>query len=288
MARVLYFGDPQGGLALLARGIRPVGVVHGRTGGPGWLRFVPQVRDLPRFMKPDLHDAEVLGTLAALAPTLIVAGFYPRRIPPAVLALAPGINVHPSDLPRWRGPDPTHWTIRVGDPTTALCVHRLTDGLDEGDLLFREVVDVQPRETAGHLAERLESRGAEVLADVAVRLLAGEVLPPTPQTGEVTWAPLVPPDDLEVDWTQAAVDVDRLVRASVPWPGAFTGLAGELLVLLAGRPVEAGRFESLKPGTPFVRGERLCIRCGEGAWRVDRARLGQRDVAGAKLARLLA
>lgn len=292
MARILYLGDPQGGLALLRHGLVPVGIVHGRQGGPGWKALVPQVRDLPRFLKADLNDPTTQAALAALEPTLLVAGFYPRRIPPAVLALAPGINVHPSPLPRWRGPDPTHWTIRAGDPTTALCVHWLSEGLDEGDVLVREEVAVQPRETAGHLAERLESLGASLLAATAARLAAGESIPATPQAGEVTWAPLVPGEQLEVDWTRSATEVDALIRASLPWPGAFTGLGGELLVLLAGRVVEAGAFERLAPGTPFVRrvgsSDRLHIRCGEGAWRIDRARLGHRDLSGEKLARLLA
>lgn len=288
MRRILYLGDPQGALALLRRGLRPVGIVHGRIGGPGWRALVPQVRDLPRFLNADLNDPQVQGALAALAPELLVAGFYPRRIPPAVLALAPGINVHPSDLPRWRGPDPTHWTIRAGDATTALCVHWLTAGLDEGDVLVRQPEAVQPRETAGHLAERLEARGADLLAETAARLVAGEIMEATPQAGEVTWAPLVPGEQLEVDWTRPAAEVDALIRASLPWPGAFTGLGGELLVLLAGRPVDVGAFSPLPPGTPFVRADRLHIRCGEGAWRIDRARLGHRDLTGAKLARLLA
>ncbi|MCA9546814.1 MAG: methionyl-tRNA formyltransferase, partial [Myxococcales bacterium] len=117
-ARILYFGDPQGALALLDRGVPLVGVVHGRPGGPGWQALVPRVRHLPRWFKPDLEAPEVVAALAALKPTLLVSGFYPRRIPPPVLALAPGVNVHPSDLPRWRGPDPAWWAIREGDAHT--------------------------------------------------------------------------------------------------------------------------------------------------------------------------
>ena len=166
---VLYFGDPQGALALLERGVPVCGVVHGRRGGPGLRRLLPRLGAVPRWHRPDLEDPAVVGALGALHPTLLVAGFYPRRIPASVLALAPGVNVHPSDLPRWRGPDPTHWTIRAGDTRTAVCVHWLTDGLDEGDVLLREPVEVEPRESAGHLAERLETLGAQRLADVAAR-----------------------------------------------------------------------------------------------------------------------
>lgn len=284
---VLYFGDPRGALALLDRGVSISGVVHGRRGGPGWAALLSRVAGVPRWLLPDLGSAAVVEALAACKPRLIVACFYPRRIPPAVLALAPGINVHPSDLPRWRGPDPCAWSIRAGDAESAICIHWLTEGLDEGDVLLREPVVIGPRETGGGLAERLEARGAELCAEVAVRWLAGEVLPATPQVGTPTWAPLVAEAAWEIDWSQSAVEVDRLVRAASPEPGAFSGLGDELLVVVRAAAVEAGGFEGLAAGTPFVRDGQFFLRCGEGALRLDRVRLGRRALSGRALAALL-
>ena len=288
---VLYFGDPRGALALLDRGVTPVGIVHGRRGGPGWSTLLTRLKrvggePIPRWMRPDLNDPSVVGAFAALKPRLIVASFFPRLIPPSVLALAPGINVHPSDLPRWRGPDPCAWALRAGDAHTAICVHWLTEGLDEGDILLREVTPIGPREHCGQLADRLEARGAVLNAEVAVRLLGGEVITARPQTGEVTWAPLVGDDDWEIDWSQSAQAVDARVRAAAPDPGAFTGLEDELLVITRGRAVAADRFEVLEPGTPFVRDGRFFIRCGAGAYRLDRVRLGRRTLSGKALAAL--
>ena len=284
---VLYFGDPQGALALLERGVHLAGVVHGRRGGPGARRLAPLLAGTPRWRSPDLRDAEVCRELAAVTPSLLVAGFYPRQISAQVLDLARGINVHPSDLPRWRGPDPTHWAIRSGDTTTAICVHLLTEGLDEGDVLLREVVSIGSRESAGHLAARLEARGAQLLADVAVRLLAGEDIPRSPQQGDPTWAPMVPGESLEIDWTRPAEEVDRFVRAATPEPGAYTGIGGELLVVLAGCPVDAGGFSVLSPATPYVRNGQTFVRCAEGALRLDRVVLGRRRLGGRQLASLL-
>lgn len=288
-AGVLYFGDPRGALALLDRGVRLVGLVHGRRGGPGRAALLPRVRPLPRLTLPDLNDAAVVARLAALKPALIVAAFYPRRIPQAVLDLAPGLNVHPSDLPRFRGPDPCGWAVRAGDTHTAVCVQLLASGLDEGDVLVREPHAVRPRETAGTLANRLEARGAELIADVAVEWLAGRAPAAVPQVGEPTWAPMLSPDDAEVDFTRPAVEIDRFVRAANPWPGAFTGIgeANELLLLHAVFPVEAGRFSVLPPGTPFVRGGVTHIRCGDEAVRLDRVTLGKHRLTGARLAELL-
>ena len=287
--RVLYFGDPQGGLALMAQGVPLVGVVHGRRGGVGWLRFVQSITDVPRWILPDLDDPAVIAALAALRPTLVVSGFFPRLIPQSILDLAPGINVHPSDLPRWRGPDPTHWAIRAGDESTAICVHTLTAELDAGAVIRREAMAINPRESAGRLSARVEARGAALLAEVAAAIQAGEAPDPVPQAGEITWAPMVDPDDLEIDWTASGATVDALVRASAPWPGAFTGIEDELLVVYAGRPTPAGRFEVVPAGTPFVRDDRLHIRCGGAdAYRLDRVKLGRKRLAGAALAQLFA
>lgn len=281
---ILYFGDPQGAHALLDRGLPVAGVVHGRRGGPGWGGLPRRLAGIPRWMRPELDDPEVVEAFAALKPSLIVASFFPERIPASVLAIAPGINVHPSPLPRWRGPDPHYWAIRSGDSSAALTVHWLVEALDAGDVLRQEPVEIGPRETAGRLSERLERRGAALNAEVAADLLAGVELEATPQDGEVTWAPLVDPEEVEIDWGASAEDVDRLVRAASPWPGAFTGFGDKLAVITMGRPADAGRFAVLAPGAPFVRGDRAFVRCGEGAYRIDRLKLGRRALTGRQLA----
>ncbi len=284
---VLYFGDPRGALALLDRGVALVGVVHGRRGGAGRQALTPRIATLPRWTLPDLGDPNVVERLAALRPRLIVAAFYPRRIPAPVLALAPGLNVHPSPLPRFRGPDPCAWTIRSGDPETKVCVQWLAEGLDEGDVLERTPVAVRPRDNAGTLAERCEALGSERIAEVAVQVLAGRAPTAVPQVGEVVWAPLLPADDAEIDWRLDANEIDRFVRAAFPHPIAFTGIGQETIGVLAGTPVEAERFETLPAGTPFVRGGLAYVRCGRGALRLDRIRLGGRTLDGRRFASLL-
>ena len=284
---VLFFGDPAGALALVERQIPLVGLVHGRPGGRGRRALTPHLTGLPRWHLPDLSDALVIDALTQTAPSLIVSYFYPRTIPQSVLQLAPGINVHPSDLPRWRGPDPCSWAIRSGDESTAVCIHYLSEGIDEGDVLQRVEVPIRDRDTTGSLAQRVEILGAGLIADMAARLLAGQVVDAVPQSGPVTWAPMMAPDDWEIDWSQSAESIDRLVRAAAPDPGAYTGIGQELLVILDGRPVEAEQFAVLEPGTPFISGGRAHIRCGVGAYRVNRVRVGRRSLSGRQFAALL-
>ena len=284
---VLYFGDPAGALAVLDRGIDLVGVVHGRPGGRLRRSLVPRVRHLPRWHLPNLNDDAVFDALSATRPELIVAYFYPHRIPQRILDVCPGINVHPSALPRWRGPDPCTWTIREGDTQTEICVHWLAEGIDEGDVLDRYSVAVRPRENSGMLAARLEILAADRIAGVAHKIASGQALTGEVQSGKVTWAPILDADDWEIDWTQSAELVDRWVRAASPEPGAFTGIGEELLVIYGGRAVRAERFDSLEPGTPFIMGGRAHIRCGVGAYRIDRVCIGRRFLTGRQFTQLL-
>ncbi len=291
--RVLYFGDPRGALALLDRGVALCGVVHGRRGGPGWRRLLTRLREehsgVPRWVRPDLSAPEVVSALAATAPALLASGFYPRVIPAAVLALAPGYNVHPSDLPRWRGPDPSYWVVRSGEPATAICVHALTEALDEGDVARRVEVPVRWWESGGALAARLEREAAEVLGAFIAEVAGGLAPTLTPQEGEPTWAPLVEPDEVEIDWSWSAFEVSCLVRAASPQPGAFSGIGSELMVVLRGLPVEDERFAQVPTGSPVLLGGECYIRCGgaRDAYRLDRVRVGRREMTGRELAGLL-
>lgn len=285
---VLYFGDPRGAIHLIEGGARVCGMVHGRGGGVGSRRLPALLDGVPRWRKPDLEDPQIIAALAATKPTLIVSCFYPRRIAEAVLALAPGINVHPSDLPRWRGPDPCYWAIREQDAHTAICVHQLETGLDEGAIIHREQVEIGARESGGHLATRMEARAAELVAEIALKMLDGEVFAAQTQTGETSWAPLIDPDAVEIDWTAEPAVVDAFIRAASPEPGAFTGIGDELLVVFSGTCVEAGKFAGLPPGTTYVRKGQAYVRCGKtGAYRLGWLRLGRRRITGKHLATLL-
>jgi len=304
---VLYFGDPRGALELLKRGVELCGIVHGRRGGEGYRSLLKAIDEryglkrFPRWQKPDLSDPELISALRSLRPALLISGFYPRVIPPEVLAIAPGYNVHPSDLPKWRGPDPAYWVIASGEPETAICIHQLSEELDEGAIAARYPVKVRARESGVALARRLERRSAELLgAWVAelfqraarARCLVTELeLKLEPQRGEPSWAPLVAPDELEIDWELSALEVERLVRAASPYPGAYsaldTGFSPELLVIYSGRAHSDERLESLPIGAPvLIKGE-CYIKCGSGAYQLGRIKVGRREMSGAELARLL-
>ncbi|MGE0711307.1 MAG: methionyl-tRNA formyltransferase [Planctomycetota bacterium] len=284
---ILYFGDPAGALELAARELPLVGVVLGRADAPREEELPRRLPDVPRRVRPRLDDPDVVAELAALRPSLIVSAFFPRRIPESILALAPGINVHPGPLPALRGPDPIYWAVRRGLPETELVVHALDAELDAGDVLAREATPVAPDETGGGLAARLEARGAALAAEVAARWLAGDAPAGTPQQGEVGWAPRLRRAELEVDWTRSTAGIDRFVRAASPFPGARASslVAAPALELVRGRPLP-GHTLGVPPGTLVFRDGRALVACGDGAYALEMVRRGAQMLLPARLRRL--
>ena len=288
---ILYFGDPQGVLQLLEDRIEIVGIVHGRIGGPSWRKLFAFMKSnnvsIPRWRRPDLNDPTIVAALSKTQPELLVSCFYPDLIPPDVLALAPGLNVHPSDLPQWRGPDPIIHTILSGQSKTAICIHELVPELDAGDIYHRVSVPVDPKSDAGALSESLEAKGADMMAKFAAGWQRTGAKQAKAQSGPVTWAPQRDEDWWEIDWSRPAIEVERFIRAAYPHPGAYTGIGDELLVVQKASVAYADHFSTLPSGTPFTRDGELFIKCGDEALCIHWLKLGRRKMRGANFARLL-
>lgn len=203
--------------------------------------------------------AEFLARLRELRPDAFAVVAYGNLLPDDLLALAPAgaWNVHPSLLPRWRGPAPVHRTVWAGDVATGVSIIRLVRKLDAGPMAVQEQVEVGPHETRGQLEHRLADLGARLL----VLTLAAAATGPVPVTEQdelgVTYAGMFDAAAREVRWDQPAAALDRLVRALAPSPSAWFVTHGERVKLLAARPA-AG------PGRPAE----LCERGADGGWRV--------------------
>ena len=182
---------------------------------------------LPVFT-PERLKGDALAELQALAPDFICVAAYGLLLPSAVLELAPCLNIHPSDLPRWRGAAPVHHTILAGDTRTAVFVMAMEKTMDTGAVYAREYVDVDSNETAQELLNRLFIIAAPMLVDV----IQNWPVEPTPQTGESTHATKFGPEDRPLDWALPALTLHNKIRAFNPMPGATCTHNGETLKVL--------------------------------------------------------
>lgn len=152
---------------------------------------------------------DVLGVGAQLG--VVVA--FGQLIKPHVLAGLPMVNLHFSRLPRWRGAAPVERAILAGDEMTGVCVMQVAEGLDTGDVYACVDVPIGPRSTAAELRRELVTAGTSLLVDE----LRDGLRRPTPQVGEPTYAAKITPEELRIDWTRPAVELDRLVRVGGAW-----------------------------------------------------------------------
>jgi methionyl-tRNA formyltransferase len=213
-----------------------------------------------------LRSIEAQEEFAALQPDVAVVVAYGLILPQVVLD-APRLgclNIHASLLPRWRGAAPIHRAIMAGDRETGVCIMQMEAGLDTGPVLLRAPTPIGAEETTADLHDRLSALGAQLIVEALARL----PLPAVPQPAEgVTYAAKIDKAEARVNWSNPAVEVDRLIRGLSPFPGAWCEVAGERVKLLRSRLVAGG-------GAPGQVLGGLVIACGTGAVEIT---LAQRE-----------
>ncbi|MBX3601572.1 MAG: methionyl-tRNA formyltransferase [Rubrivivax sp.] len=206
--------------------------------------------------------AAARSALQQAAPEAMVVAAYGLILPAWVLALPPRgcLNIHASLLPRWRGAAPIQRAIEAGDAATGITIMQMDEGLDTGDMLLAEAVEIGPDDTAATLHDRLAALGARLVVQALARL---DDLPRRPQPAAgVTYAHKIDKAEGQADWSQQAALIERRLRAFDPFPGLQAEIAGEPVKLWRGRVVAV-------QGTPGERlagdASRLVVACGDGA-----------------------
>jgi len=183
-----------------------------------------------------------------------------------------GVNVHPSLLPRYRGPSPIAAAILAGDRETGVSVQRIALEVDAGDLCAQRRVTLSGDETTGSLTPVLAAIGAELLVEALAGIEAGTAKA-VPQSGEVTRCRLVGKADGVVDWSERAALIERKVRAYDPWPRASTAWEGRPLGILHTRLAAGtvGSEAAAPPGTVLgPSSEGLLVQAGDAPLAVTR------------------
>lgn len=203
-------------------------IVHAalcRPSCPGERRLKRRIGAARVSVKPNVTSRAFHERLEREAPDLVVSWFWTTRLPPSLTAVAPlgAFGVHPSLLPRHRGPDPYFAAIDAGDAVTGVTAHRLDAEYDTGAILGARAIAVDPSWNAWTLAKRLDRPSLALLREIARAFSEGRAPIDVPQDETLaTLAPAPTDDDLEIDWSWTAERIARRVRAASPSPGAFT------------------------------------------------------------------
>lgn len=258
--RVVFAGTPTFALPSLEASLdvsEVVGVLtapdapkgRGRRLAPPPVKEVALAAGVP-VLQPERLGGDAREAVQRLEPDLLVCAAYGRIFGPKFMALFPqgGINVHPSLLPRFRGPTPIQATILAGDPEAGVTVQYLAPELDSGDILAQEAVSLTGTESYPDLEERLAALGGELLREVILDLEARTAAPRPQNHDQAVYCPKIKKEDGKINWSLSAAAIDRMARAYDPWPGVYTFLDGERLAIKELAAVEAPDAAPARPG----------------------------------------
>ncbi|MFZ0547470.1 MAG: methionyl-tRNA formyltransferase [Candidatus Promineifilaceae bacterium] len=284
MAKIVFMGTPDFAVPILKTLIKTqtvVGVVtqpdrpagRGRRLQPPPVKEVAEAADILVYQPRSLRKEEAADPIRAWEPEMIVVAAFGQILRPHLLELPSKgcLNVHASLLPRWRGASPIHHAILSGDGETGITLMRMDEGLDTGPMYVQEAIPIRPNETAESLHDRLAQLGAKMIREHLDRILSGGITAvPQPEDGS-TYAPMIKKEEGQIDWQRSAAEIDRLIRAMTPWPGAFTTWNGQNLKVLAARPQLTG--SSGDPGLVVAEGDGAAVITGDGRLALESVQL---------------
>jgi methionyl-tRNA formyltransferase len=269
--RALLGSDRHDVVAVLTRPDAPAG--RGRTLTRSPVGRLADAAGIPVLTPPKPSDPEFLDRLRELAPDCCPVVAYGALVPRTALAVPVHgwVNLHFSLLPAWRGAAPVQAAVRHGDDITGATTFQLEPGLDTGPTFGVVTEPINPTDTAGTLLDRLATSGAALLLATMDGIADGSLVArPQPVDG-VSHAPKVTVADAEVDWTEPATAVDRMVRSVTPEPGAWTTFRGTRLGLGPVDPAVPDPPE-LKPGRLHFEKRRVLVGTAAGAVRLGDVR----------------
>ncbi len=300
MSRIIFAGTPdfarESLKKLVESGVRPVAVLTqpDRPAGRGKKIRESAVKQYAleqglHLLQPvSLKEADVLAELEALNADLFIVVAYGLLLPQTILDLprVACINVHGSLLPRWRGAAPIQAAILAGDKQTGISLMQMDAGLDTGPVYCMSSLEIGEAETAGELHDRLAVLGGELLVGHVQEIAAGERTPTAQDDSSATYAGKIRTEDARLDWSRTATELQRVVRAYNPVPGAWTTLGQERLKCWC---ASVSSEEGGRPGEVISSSDDgIVVACGEGSLCLtEMQRPGKTAVTAAELSRQL-
>ncbi len=187
--------------------------------------------DLPVYQPVKIKEEEAIEYLRGYEADVFVVAAFGQILPKAILDMPPlgCVNVHASLLPKYRGAAPIQWAVINGDKVSGVTTMQMGVGLDDGDMLLKEEVELAEDETGGSLFDRLAIVGGKLCVETIEGLKAGTVKAIPQNEDEATHVGMIKKSMGEMDFEKSAVELERLIRGLNPWPSAFTRLNGKTL-----------------------------------------------------------
>lgn len=222
-----------------------------------------------RVIQPYSLNQSVVDFIRNLTPDLIVVAGYTKILPEIILRVPKigNINVHPSLLPQYRGPAPTFWQLLNGEKKSGITVHYLDKEIDTGDIILQRTIDIDDIDTNGTLFLKVMKFGADVIIDALKAIEKDNVSLIKQSSCNASYAPAYSKKDTRIEWSKTAVQINNLIRASNPWPGAYSKLNGIEITVWKAEIID--KHLSMRPGEIVdIGSDYIEIQAGKGIVRV--------------------
>lgn len=212
---------------------------------------------------------------------MIISAAYGIILPKEILELPEFgcLNIHPSLLPKYRGPSPIQYAILNGDTETGVSIIKMTEKIDAGSIIKSSKLKVKSLKlTTPELSQELSIIGADLLLEILPDYLAGKITPQPQDKLLATHTKILKKQDGQINWKKSAQEIERQIRAFAPWPGSysfFTAAAGtpsKMIKIIGGRASQ--KNSHYQPGQVFLTNNReLAAQCGQGHLIIDALQL---------------
>lgn len=249
-------------LAVVTQPDKPVGRKKIITPTP--VKELALTYDLPVYQPVKLSNSPELEELLAMEADLIVTAAYGQFLPKRLLESPKfgAVNVHASLLPKYRGGAPIQYAIMNGDEETGVTIMQMISKMDAGDIYSQAKLPILPTDNVQSVFEKLSVLGSQLLKETLPKLFQNELTPIPQDENLVTFSPNIKREEEQINWNMTAQQVDCLIRALSPWPGAYTILQDSRVKIWESTP--SSETQEYPVGTLFVNEKKqLLVSCGE-------------------------
>jgi len=288
--KIIFMGTPKFGAIILEKladsRYKPILVVtetdkpvgRKKVLTPPPVKVVAEKYEIPVLQPEKIRNSE--SEIRNLKPDLIIVAAYGKILPEEILEIPKYgcLNVHPSLLPRWRGPSPVQSAILNGDTDSGVTIMKIAEKVDAGPVLIQRKLKLEGNETYDVLHDKLGKMGGDLLIEIIPEWITGKIDPQLQDESRTTYTRILKKEDGKIDWEKSAEEIERQIRAFNLWPGIFTfwEKSGKLIriKILKARVLNRANSKTYPIGKTLVAGQNeLCVQTGKGFLIIERLQL---------------
>lgn len=213
-------------------------------------------------------NKELLEKIASLSPDVIVVAAYGQILPKEILNLPKNgcVNVHPSLLPEYRGASPIQTALLNGEKKTGVSLILMDQGMDSGDILAQETIEIAEDDNYETLEKRLAEGAACLLIKILLEFIDDEVKLIVQDDTRATYCSKIKKEDGRIDWDKPANEILNKIRAFSTWPGSYSRYENRKIEIVKAEPRPGeDYFDQYAIGQVYREKNKICVQCAEGS-----------------------